>query len=222
MALKKCLYCNALIYESVTSCPKCYVKMPFDEEKKAEREMEEKVSKKLEEFIKCQECGHLIPVKSFLSTYKSAKECSNCGFQDNNIKCFLCNSEAEYYDPYEEKFTCFLHLTTKCDTCGKLILGVEKKYYVCDSCYKKHRVSVIYKKFFGSFIAGPLFVGFLVWIVFGFGGCLIRLSQPVTENVFKAYMSEGLLGFALGAGITILFGIHIIKKELNKMRISKI
>lgn len=227
MALKKCLYCNALIYELVTSCPKCHVEMPFDEEKSAERhmekEMEEKVSKKLREFIKCQECGHPIHVSSILLKSKSEKECSNCGFQDNNIKCFFCNSKAIDYDPYQENFTCFLHLTTKCNDCGKLTLGTEKIYYVCDSCYKKHRLSVIYKEFFGSFIAVPMFVGFLCWIVFGFGGCLIRLSRPVlTESVFKAYISEGFFGFALGAGVAILFGIYLIKKELNEMRISKI
>ncbi len=213
MALKSCIYCNQLISELATSCPKCDKLDPFDEMKRVERELREKgkkdLEKRLQEYIKCKECGHSIKIADLFRGKSKIKidKCPNCGFPDNIIECFVCGREARYYDPYQENFTCFAHFSEKC-RCGRFVIGINKKleygfrnsYGICESCYNKKKYSEFIKNFPISFIFRPLGFGIVFFFLIGTSGFIIRLL--LGHNFFKSIDNslsfEGFIGFFIG------------------------
>jgi len=208
MAFKNCIYCSTPISEFAKSCPKCHSSAPFDVKKKREYDFQEKGRKKLDEFIKCNECGQPIKISKILQD-KRFKECPKCGFPDNKIACFVCGNDARYYDPYQENFTCFDHMTENCQSCGKLVKGINKKVEygfksrtsLCESCYASKQSSEFWRSFPVDFILRPLGFGIVFFFLIGSAGFIIRivLGHNFFKSISNAISIEGIIGFLFGA-----------------------
>ena len=173
MSLKLCIYCSEKISEYAVQCPKCHESGPFDQDKKAEKNLAKEAAKEaelaVEGFIKCKECGAALKISQILRC--STMACEKCGFPGNYIQCAFCQEKAVKYDAIKKTFTCDFHLSQKCTDCGKLISGNEKKIFswasqgctspggsklCCEDCYNRiHSIlqSHTHKSKSGCFIA---------------------------------------------------------------------
>ncbi len=90
----------------------------------------------------------------------------------------------------------------------------ERKHY---EKVHEDKIAKVHSKYPSAFIGYPLTYGFGGWVLFGFGGCLVRVVSGY-ESVwepFNSYVHEALLGFLIGGIGGLIYGIHKIRKELR-------
>jgi len=141
MALKKCLFCEAIISEFAEECPKCNTQFPFNQEKKEQFDLRQLYELEVNKEFICQQCNHTIKMIDALKR----NSCRECGYR-SSIKCFACKYRAITYDARQKEYVCFNHLLEECSVCKKLVSGDEKVLVRIESRYEGSTEIVCHEK----------------------------------------------------------------------------